>query len=436
MSRNDSPKPLWHLLLIDVVSVGGILGLQSMVGATKGDLLIWFFAAGIIAVGVATGYYWFRTVNAVSPAAGADPEGLETLRRENAENLRLLQEDLHNLGQAVLKRLPQRGEASADSVSGSSSSIAASVSTATADLAEVKSTIYEMQAQLDQLNDSLRASAGAPTAPRHIIDDEGGAGAAPEGLGRALAGVAGGAAISRLIANGAPAKQLSDDREPVASTDIEDTHPEGSPEPVSGGDFAIEEPAPAAAVAAESASSEGESDDLEFVGVDETEPTLAAFTPSGTDAETESTLTEQEDDDADWLTAGIAEPDDDAAAPLPVKPSAAMAASQPELLDLDPSDEVRRPRRPAKGETALIAHMMIGIGNKPYLRGIGPGLSIEEGVPMDYVDVGIWQWICPERDVPVILSVWKNDEFPAEGDLMEIEPGEVVEVHPKFDPHH
>lgn len=425
MSRTESSSPLWHLLLIDAVSVGGILGLQALVGATKMDALVWFEGAGIVGIGVATGYYWYKTVNRrEGSGAGPSVESLDALRRENAENLRLLQEDLHNLGQAMMKRLPRVSDARPEG----DAAVAA-------DLAEVKSTVFEMQAQLDLMNDCLSRSivAAAAAAPRHVIDDDAGSGASPSGLSRALTGAVTGSAVSRLIAQGAAPARPAEACAPVAATDLESAHPEGDPLPVLGGDLGTVEQAPDVAVSVDRPAGESEWGDAEFAGVDPNEPELAAFPVSTSDAQAESDLTGLEesevDDDADWLTAGIPEEEVVVAKPA--------AASQPELLSLDDeAPAVSRPRRPAKGETALVAHMMIGIGNKPYLRGIGPGLSIEEGVPMEYVDVGTWQWICPESDVPVALSVWKNDEYPADGDLVEIEPGEVVEIHPKFEPQH
>ena len=46
--------------------------------------------------------------------------------------------------------------------------------------------------------------------------------------------------------------------------------------------------------------------------------------------------------------------------------------------------------------TALIVNLMIGIGNKPFVRGTGPGLSQDKGVPMSFLGIGRWQWISPD----------------------------------------
>ena len=51
------------------------------------------------------------------------------------------------------------------------------------------------------------------------------------------------------------------------------------------------------------------------------------------------------------------------------------------------------------GITTVIAKVMIGIGNKPYVRGEGPGLSWEEGVPMNFLEIGKWAW-SPSRKMP------------------------------------
>ena len=49
------------------------------------------------------------------------------------------------------------------------------------------------------------------------------------------------------------------------------------------------------------------------------------------------------------------------------------------------------------GTTTVVANVMIGIGNKPYLRGEGPGLSWEEGVAMNFIEIGKWAWSPPRK---------------------------------------
>lgn len=105
--------------------------------------------------------------------------------------------------------------------------------------------------------------------------------------------------------------------------------------------------------------------------------------------------------------------------------------SQAELMADIPEMPKSKPKK-AKGVTTLIAQVLIGIGNKPYVRGTGPGLSEDEGVPMEFLEIGKWQWVAPNSDEPVTVRIYKNDEAPAEGDPIEIPAGQRRSVAPKF----
>ncbi len=77
--------------------------------------------------------------------------------------------------------------------------------------------------------------------------------------------------------------------------------------------------------------------------------------------------------------------------------------------------------------TALIVNLMIGIGNKPFVRGTGPGLSPDRGVPMQFLGIGRWQWVSPDPEAPATVEVWKNDQSPM-GEPLHISGGEPLEV--------
>ena len=77
--------------------------------------------------------------------------------------------------------------------------------------------------------------------------------------------------------------------------------------------------------------------------------------------------------------------------------------------------------------TALIVNLMIGIGNKPFVRGNGPGLSQDKGVPMSFLGIGRWQWISPDPEAPATVEVWKNDQSPM-GEPLHLSGGEPLEV--------
>jgi hypothetical protein len=121
------------------------------------------------------------------------------------------------------------------------------------------------------------------------------------------------------------------------------------------------------------------------------------------------------------------------AAALLADESEVEAPAQTELLE--PAAAPRR-KRGSKSETAaatLVARVLIGIGNKPYVRGEGPGLSPDKGVPMEFVEIGQWRWVAPASATDAItLHILKNDEVPADGGPITLQPGQTLEVNPEF----
>ena len=82
--------------------------------------------------------------------------------------------------------------------------------------------------------------------------------------------------------------------------------------------------------------------------------------------------------------------------------------------------------------TSVIANVMIGIGNKPYLRGEGPGLSWDEGVPMNFIEIGKWAWSPSRKNASLTIQVYRNDEDPDTSGKFEVKAGEKFELTPKF----
>ena len=89
-------------------------------------------------------------------------------------------------------------------------------------------------------------------------------------------------------------------------------------------------------------------------------------------------------------------------------------------------------RAPARGETALIVNVTLPHGNKLFIRGVGPGLDPEKGAAMQQSAHGKWQWICPEKGKPCVVTVWENDETQAEGNPIRIPGGFALTVTPTF----
>jgi len=85
------------------------------------------------------------------------------------------------------------------------------------------------------------------------------------------------------------------------------------------------------------------------------------------------------------------------------------------------------------GQTRLLVTAYIGIGNKLFLRGEGPGLSWETGVPLQFVSIGKWRWETTDASAPIRGKLYKNDELEcsALGELT-VEPGHQCEVTATF----
>ena len=80
------------------------------------------------------------------------------------------------------------------------------------------------------------------------------------------------------------------------------------------------------------------------------------------------------------------------------------------------------------GATRLLATAYIGIGNKLFIRGDGPGLSWDKGVPMQFVSIGKWGWATHDAAGPVACKLYKNDETAALSGEIFLEPGKHVEI--------
>jgi hypothetical protein len=120
-----------------------------------------------------------------------------------------------------------------------------------------------------------------------------------------------------------------------------------------------------------------------------------------------------------------------ASAPEPVAAAAAEEDSEEEESEEEVIEEIEDTSEdeaaPSATGTALIVNLMIGIGNKPFVRGTGPGLSRDKGVPMSFLGIGRWQWVSPDPEAPATVEVWKNDQSPM-GEALHLPGGEPVEV--------
>ncbi|MDR2863874.1 MAG: hypothetical protein LBV54_08420, partial [Puniceicoccales bacterium] len=103
------------------------------------------------------------------------------------------------------------------------------------------------------------------------------------------------------------------------------------------------------------------------------------------------------------------------------------------VLGLPPDKPARQNKPSGQKETVLIANILIGFGNKPYVRGTAPGLSEEAGVAMERIEAGRWRWIASGKiEEPFYVTLWKNDTLKAISDPVKIIIGHTVEIDPVF----
>jgi hypothetical protein len=96
-----------------------------------------------------------------------------------------------------------------------------------------------------------------------------------------------------------------------------------------------------------------------------------------------------------------------AAAPVPADLPLEAPAPAPAP---DAAPETAEPAVSADGATRLIVTAYIGIGNRLFIRGEGPGLAWDKGVPLVFVSIGKWRWETNDASQAVRFKLYKNDE--------------------------
>jgi hypothetical protein len=135
--------------------------------------------------------------------------------------------------------------------------------------------------------------------------------------------------------------------------------------------------------------------------------------------------------------------DEPVSTPAPEVSAAAEPAPAPSPAS-EPTPELTPEQEPAPAEAAepalsndgytrLVATAYIGIGNKLFIRGDGPGLRLDKGVALQFVSIGKWRWESAELLFPVTVRLYKNDqtECAALGEIT-LEPGHHHEVNATF----
>jgi hypothetical protein len=122
------------------------------------------------------------------------------------------------------------------------------------------------------------------------------------------------------------------------------------------------------------------------------------------------------------------------AKPAPEPPAPPPAADPaPEAAAASGDSPVGEIALSSDGLTRLIVTSYIGIGNKLFLRGDGPGLRPDVGVPLQFVSIGKWRWETADATAPMSVRLYKNDRDPcaAPADVT-LRPGHQHEVSADF----
>jgi hypothetical protein len=121
-------------------------------------------------------------------------------------------------------------------------------------------------------------------------------------------------------------------------------------------------------------------------------------------------------------------PSPEIAAEEPAAPPASNEFSQEPPEETRPTSAVS-----ADGATRLLVTAYVGIGNRLFVRGVGPGLSQDKGVPLQFVSIGKWRWETADATAPIRVKLYKNDqvECSALGEIA-LDPGHQAEVTANF----
>ncbi len=87
---------------------------------------------------------------------------------------------------------------------------------------------------------------------------------------------------------------------------------------------------------------------------------------------------------------------------------------------------------PASAPTVIKAEIDVGFGNTLYLRGDGPGLSWNKGVPLDCTADDQWKISIAGAKGPVTFKFLLNDETWSKGEDYVAAPGATVSLSPAF----
>jgi hypothetical protein len=87
---------------------------------------------------------------------------------------------------------------------------------------------------------------------------------------------------------------------------------------------------------------------------------------------------------------------------------------------------------PQGPKTVVTAKVDVGFGNTLYIRGEGPGLTWDSGVPLDCAGAAEWTISFSGAQRPIVFKFLLNDETWAAGENLTVAPGASGEFTPVF----
>lgn len=123
-------------------------------------------------------------------------------------------------------------------------------------------------------------------------------------------------------------------------------------------------------------------------------------------------------------------------APAPKKTAAKKAAVKKAPAKKAPAKKAAvkkaAPKKAPESKTVITAKIDIGFGNTLHLRGSGPSLSWDGGMPMNCVADGEWSITLIGATSPVVFKFLVNDLSWSAGEDFVVEPGSTVVIEPTF----
>ena len=110
-------------------------------------------------------------------------------------------------------------------------------------------------------------------------------------------------------------------------------------------------------------------------------------------------------------------------------PAPAKTAAKPAKKSAAPAVKKAPPKAVL---TSISAQVDVGFGNTLYIRGSGPGLNWEKGIPMDCLADDTWSVSLREATQPVVCKFLLNDLIWCAGEDFVITPGSTVSLIPVF----